>query len=116
MTKGDVMAILWEPTLNAEDGRYKAIAERLTAEHFAPLAAEIDRDQRYPWENVRLLNESGLSAMFVPKEHGGGGASLPAATAVIEAVAGGCASTASILTTYQIGAEALGRAGTPQQK
>jgi alkylation response protein AidB-like acyl-CoA dehydrogenase len=110
------MTTIWEPTLDEEDSRFRITAERLTEESFAPLAEEVDRAQRYPWENVRLLNEAGLSTMFVPKEYGGGGASLSAATAVIEAVAAGCASTASILTTYQIGAEALRRAGSAEQK
>lgn len=48
--------------------------------------------------------ESGLCGMFLPREFGGSGASLTALTAAAEAVAAGCATTAAIISTYQLGA------------
>lgn len=110
------MTVIWEPTLNEEGRKYLAIADKFAVEQCRPLVEEIDRVQRYPWENVKAAHEAGLTNMFLPNEHGGGGASLTSAVAVVEAVARECPSTAAILTTFQLGAEIILHAGTPEQK
>ncbi|MET8987000.1 acyl-CoA dehydrogenase family protein [Nonomuraea wenchangensis] len=110
------MAVIWQPRLDAERERWVGVAARLTEDHFAPLAEELDRDQRYPWESVERLVESGLAGLFVPKEHGGQGADLETTCAVIETVSRGCASTGSILAAYALGGTPLLLAGTDRQK
>lgn len=110
------MAIIWDPPLEPEARAWRDIARQLARDHLAPRAAAIDLDQRYPHENVALLHESGIAAMFMPREYGGGGASLSAFCAVIEELAQACASTAGIVATLQLGALPLLRAGTEQQK
>jgi alkylation response protein AidB-like acyl-CoA dehydrogenase len=110
------MPVIWEPNLSPQAQGYKDLAEKLTAEHFEPLVEELDRDQRYPWENVKVLNESGLSRMFLPKELGGADATLTDANVVVETIAKGCPSTAAIVTTYQLGAYIIQQVGTPEQK
>jgi alkylation response protein AidB-like acyl-CoA dehydrogenase len=110
------MTVIWQPVLGEDAERWRAVAERVTQEHFAPLAGELDREQRYPWENVRRLVEHGLAGLFIPKEHGGQGASLSATVAVVEAIGTGCASTAAILCTYQLGAFPVLLAGRDDQK
>src|SRR3546814_14744712 len=54
--------------------------------------------------------------MFLPARFGGADATLTDATAVVEAVAKGCPSTAAIITTYQLGAYIIQCAGTPEQQ
>lgn len=110
------MTVIWQPVLDEDARRWKAVAERVTQEHFAPLAEELDREQRYPWENVRRLVEHDLAGLFIPKEYGGQGASLSATAAVVEAIGTGCASTAAILCTYQLGAFPVLLAGRDDQK
>lgn len=44
-----------------------------TRTHVKPAAAEIDREDRYPADLVRLAAEQGLNAMIVPKSYGGSG-------------------------------------------
>jgi len=110
------MAIIWDPPLDAEARNWRDIARRLAHDQLAPRAAEIDRDQRYPHENVLALHESGIAAMFIPKEYGGGGATLTSFCAVIEELAQACASTSGIVATLQLGALPLLRAGTCRQK
>jgi alkylation response protein AidB-like acyl-CoA dehydrogenase len=92
------------------------VAERATRQHFAPLAEELDREQRYPVENVRRLVELDLAGLFIPKEYGGQGANLSTTAAVVETIASGCASTAAILCTYQLGAFPILLAGRDDQK
>jgi alkylation response protein AidB-like acyl-CoA dehydrogenase len=110
------MTVIWQPALSEEAAHWRAIADRLTQAHFAPLAGELDREQRYPWENVRALVEHNLAGLFIPKPYGGQGASLSTTVAVVEAVGTGCASTAAILCTYQLGAFPVLLAGRDDQK
>jgi alkylation response protein AidB-like acyl-CoA dehydrogenase len=110
------MTVIWQPVLSKEAKRWRAVADRLTQEHFAPLAEELDREQRYPWENVRRLVEHNLAGLFIPKEYGGQGADLSATVAVVETIGTGCASTAAILCTYQLGAFPILLAGREDQK
>jgi alkylation response protein AidB-like acyl-CoA dehydrogenase len=110
------MTVIWQPALSEDAERWRALAAHLTREHFAPLAGELDREQRYPWENVRRLVEHDLAGLFIPKQFGGQGASLGATVAVVEAIGTGCASTAAILCTYQLGAFPILLAGRDDQK
>jgi alkylation response protein AidB-like acyl-CoA dehydrogenase len=110
------MTVIWQPVLSEDAKRWRAVADQLTQEHFAPLAEELDREQRYPWENVRALVEHKLAGLFIPKQYGGEGATLGATVAVVETIATGCASTAAILCTYQLGAFPILLAGREDQK
>jgi alkylation response protein AidB-like acyl-CoA dehydrogenase len=110
------MTVIWQPALSEDAERWRALADRLTQEHFAPLAEELDREQRYPWENVHRLVEHDLAGLFIPKQYGGRGATLVATVAVVETIGTGCASTAAILCTYQLGAFPILLAGRDDQK
>lgn len=110
------MSVIWEPPLSADGERWRDLARKLTAEHFAPLAEELDREQRYPWESVRVLVDSGLAGLFVAPEYGGRGAGFDVVCAVIEEVSRGCPSTGAILTAYALGGTPIVLAGTEEQR
>src|SRR3989442_8450853 len=110
------MAVIWQAAFDEDAARWQAKAARLTQEHFAPLAAELDREQKYPWESVRRLTEHGLAGLFIPKAYGGHGAGLTATAAVVETIGSGCSSTAAILCTCQLGAFPVLLAGREDQK
>ncbi|MFS8931576.1 acyl-CoA dehydrogenase family protein [Cupriavidus taiwanensis] len=107
---------LWHPQLGESESRWQQKAHALATQAFAPLAEEIDRDQRYPVEHLPRLLEAKISGMFVPKAYGGEGASLAAVAAVVEAVAQGCASTSAILAALALGAFPILLAGSEAQK
>lgn len=84
-------------------------AIRRTARHlaetvFAERAAGIDRDERYPWENVETLREAGLLGMTLPRALGGRGATLMAAVLAVSEIARHCAVTARIVVETNMGA------------
>jgi alkylation response protein AidB-like acyl-CoA dehydrogenase len=110
------MSIIWSPKLDANAQAWLDTAAVLTKEKFAPLAEELDREQRYPWESIDVLVKSGLAGVFIPKEHGGQGAALSSTIAVVEEVATGCATTAAILCACQLGAFPVLLGGTKEQK
>jgi alkylation response protein AidB-like acyl-CoA dehydrogenase len=46
---------------------------RFAAERVAPVAEELDREKRFPYDLVAELAELGLMGMTIPEEYGGGG-------------------------------------------
>ena len=53
-------------------------------ERVAPVAAELDRSQRFPYELVAELAELGLMGMTIPEEYGGAGADIVSYAIVVE--------------------------------
>jgi len=110
------MSVIWQPELDESARAWQETAARLTEAHFAPLAEELDREQRYPWESIETLVDNGMCGIFIPKEYGGAGASLTATVAAVETVGTGCSSTAAILCAYQLGAFPVLLGGSEEQK
>ena len=48
------------------------MAREFAQKEIAPIAAEIDREQRFPTETAKRMGELGLFGLFVPEELGGG--------------------------------------------
>jgi alkylation response protein AidB-like acyl-CoA dehydrogenase len=110
------MAVIWEPEFSDEALHWRDLARSLAAEHFGPLVAELDREQRYPWESVRVLVDSGLAGLFVSPDYGGQGAAFDTVCAVIEELSRTCPSTGAIVTAYALGGTPLVLAGTAEQR
>ena len=56
-------------------------------EKVAPVAEELDREKRFPYELVAELGELGLMGMTIPEEYGGGGADTVSYAIAIEELA-----------------------------
>lgn len=110
------MTVIWNPLLDETAHKWQLLADRLGRERFGPLAAELDRDQRYPWESIEALVEHKFTGLFLPVEWGGEGASLTTTVAAVEALGTHCSSTSAIMCAYQLGAFPILLAGTDQQK
>ncbi len=79
-----------------------ALAEELARE-LGERAAEVDREGRFPTENVELLKERGYLTLPVPAELGGIGADLETVCNAQRILAGGCASTALAVNMHLFG-------------
>lgn len=91
----------------------KEIAEQV----IAPRAAEIDRAEQYPWDNVETLKDAGFMGMTIPKSLGGGGHSYLDAALVIEQMAKVCGVTGRISVEANMGAiSAVLQYGSDEQK
>jgi len=51
-------------------------ARELARKTIAPRAAEVDRSEEYPWDNVEALTKAGFMGMTIPEEYGGLGLAI----------------------------------------
>ena len=92
-------------------------ARELSVGPIAANAAEVDRTEAYPWDNVALLRDSGLMGMTIPKAYGGRGLSYMDTVLVIEQLARNCGVTGRIAVEANMGAlGAVMTYGTEAQK
>ncbi len=95
----------------------RARAAALATEVIAPRAAEIDRSELYPWDNVTALGEAGFLGMTLPGKYGGQGLGYLDAVLVIEEMAKVCGVTARIVVEANMGAvDAVMAYGSEAQK
>jgi alkylation response protein AidB-like acyl-CoA dehydrogenase len=84
---------------------------------FRARAAEVDRTEQYPWENVEALKAAGFLGMTIPVELGGQGCDWLDAALVVEEIAKVCAVTARIaVETNMGGVSAIMAYGSEKQK
>jgi short-chain 2-methylacyl-CoA dehydrogenase len=70
--------------LSPEHELVRSTVRTFAEERVAPVAEELDREHRFPYELVRELAELGLMGMPVPEEYGGGGTDTLAYAIAIE--------------------------------
>ncbi len=92
-------------------------ARALAAKAFAPLAAEIDRSESYPWDNVDALVKAGFMGFTLPEAYGGQGLGYLEVLLIVEEIAKVCGVTARIVVEGNMGAiGAIMTYGTEAQK
>jgi 3-sulfinopropanoyl-CoA desulfinase len=103
--------------LSPEEAALQAKARELAQGPIAARAAEVDRTEAYPWDNVALLREAGFFGMTIPAELGGQGRTYLDAVLVIAEMAQACGVSARIVVEANMGAVgAIMRYGTEKQK
>lgn len=65
-----------------------------------PSAAKVDQLGEFPGQAIEAMGDAGLLGLVSSAEVGGGGSGLPAATEVIERLAGACGSTAMVVLMH----------------
>jgi alkylation response protein AidB-like acyl-CoA dehydrogenase len=103
--------------LNPEQRALQVRARELARGPIAARAAEVDRTEAYPWDNVALLTEAGFFGMTIPAAYGGKGANYLDAVLVIEEMAKCCGVTGRIVVEANMGAVgAIMKYGSEPQK
>jgi butyryl-CoA dehydrogenase len=64
----------------------------------APIAAELDREHRFPKKQIASLGELGLMGVFIPDEYGGAGLDALGYAVAMEEISRGCASCGVIMS------------------
>ena len=83
---------------------FQARARDLAQNIIAPRAAEIDRTEQYPWDNVKALRDAGFVGMTIPRELGGQGRSFLDAVILIVEMSKVCGVTGRIAVECNMGA------------
>ncbi len=82
-----------------------------------PLAAELDRDSRFPSELIEEMAALNLLGMCVPEEFGGAGMDMLAYVLALEEISKACASTGVIMSVNNsLACEPIKNFGTQAQK
>jgi butyryl-CoA dehydrogenase len=84
--------------LTDEQAMIQAMAREFAHAHVKPIAAEIDRDARFPHETIKRMGELGLMGIAVPERWGGAGADCVAYVVALEEIAAACASHAVVMS------------------
>ncbi|MCK9512612.1 MAG: acyl-CoA dehydrogenase family protein [Pigmentiphaga sp.] len=70
-----------------EEQAFRDSVRRFAEKHVAPLAAELDEQDRFPHELIPLYGEMGLLQLWVPEAYGGPGANLTMVCSAREEIA-----------------------------
>jgi len=102
--------------LTDEQLQVEEMVRALARKEFAPGAAAVDEESRYPEGNMRRLGGLGLLGMLFPAEYGGSEAGPVSYSIALREVASGCASTAVGMAVTSMVGEAIFRHGSQAQK
>jgi butyryl-CoA dehydrogenase len=84
--------------LTDEQRMVQTLAREFADQEVRPIAAECDREARFPHATVKRMAELGLLGIAIPERHGGGGADTLSYILALEEVAVACASHAVIMS------------------
>ena len=90
--------------------------ERFAGEVLAPRAAELDETETFATVHLPALAALGAMGLNLPAAWGGVGVSGPALYHAVEAIAGACGSTASMVTAHYLATDAILIGGDDAQR
>jgi len=102
--------------LSKENHEYREKARAIAEKVVKPIAAECDRDSKYPWPVMEALKEAGLSGVWIPKEYGGAGAGLLNLCLIIEELSRADGGTGVAYAVNALGSFPIILGGTEEQK
>jgi acyl-CoA dehydrogenase len=103
-------------SLSEEQKALVEVARRFTREHVIPVAAECDRESRFPREVFETAHSLGLVNATVPPEYGGSGLGELENALMAEQVAYGCTGIQTSLLANTLALTPIKLAGSEEQK
>lgn len=83
-------------TLTEEQKMLKAMVKDFAEKELEPIAAELDKNSRFPTESINKLGNLGLLGLSFPEEYGGGGGGIIESNLATEEISRVCAATGTI--------------------
>nr|CAH7744036.1 unnamed protein product [Callosobruchus chinensis] len=102
--------------LNDTQKEFQELARKFTREEIIPVAAELDRTGKYPWDLLKKAHAIGLMNGHVPEEYGGMGFSVFDSCLMAEEIAYGCTGVMTALEASGLGQTPVLLAGNNEQK
>src|SRR5512136_1046232 len=103
--------------LSEEQRMVRDMVRDLAQKEIAPRAAQVDKSEEFPAENIRKMAELGLLGLPYPEKYGGGGGDYLSYAIAVEEVARACGSTALIFAAHvSLGCGPIYYFGSEEQK
>jgi short-chain 2-methylacyl-CoA dehydrogenase len=103
--------------LTPEHELLRATVREFAEQRVAPVAAELDREKRFPYELVGELAELGLMGMTIPEEYGGGGTDTVSYAIAVEELTRVDSSVAiTVAAHHSLGTLPIWQFGSEEQK
>ena len=103
--------------LTEEQKMFQTTIRDFVKKEIEPIAEKIDKDEEYPWDNIKKLAQLGITGLTIPEEYGGSGGTYIDWCIALEEIARACASTASVLdTSWGLCAHCIKTFGNEEQK
>lgn len=103
--------------LTDEQKALKETVKKFTDEQIIPVRAEIDNNEEYPEDILKMLIcDMQLACPFIPTEYGGAGLGLFEASLIAEELARGCLGISTVFSVSGLGIYPVMLAGSHQQK
>jgi len=103
--------------LNEEHHAIRGMVRDFATKEIAPIAAEVDREARFPIETFKKLGELDLLGLTVDPAYGGAGADYRSYVIAVEEIARACGSTGlSYAAHCSLGTNPIKLFGTEEQK
>jgi len=102
-------------SLSDEQKALRELARQFARNEIAPVAAEADRNEEYPWHLVEKAHSIGLVNTTVSEQYGGSGLSYFDDVLVAEELGAGCSGIYSSFGASNLGLTPLILAATPEQ-
>jgi butyryl-CoA dehydrogenase len=103
--------------LNEEHRMVRDMVRDLARNEIAPRAAEVDKTEEFPTDNLQKMAELGLLGLPYAEEYGGGGGDYLGYAIAVEEIARACGSTALIYVAHvSLGCGPIYEFGSEEQK
>jgi len=109
-------ALTMNVELNDEQRMFRDVLRTFVAKEITPVAAQWEREDRYPTEIVATMASLGLFGITIPEEYGGLGLDMVSFSLVFEEIAKGWMGIAGILGSHSLSCWMIVHYGTDEQK
>jgi butyryl-CoA dehydrogenase len=102
--------------LTEEQQMIKELAAQIAREKVRPIRAELDENEEFPWEIVKVLAQSDLYGLYIPEAYGGMGGGILENCLAVEQLASACIGVATTFAASGLGAYPILLHGSEEQK
>jgi len=102
--------------LTEEQKMIKDLCRQVAVEKIAPIAAEYDEKEEFPWPIVKIMAESDIFGIYIPEDCGGMGGGVFDLAIATEALSWGCGGISLAFAATALGTFPIILFGTDEQK
>lgn len=102
--------------LTEDQQMIKDLAAQITRDKIRPIRAELDEQEEFPWDIMRILAQSDFFGLYIPEQYGGLGGGMFENCLAVEQLAQGCIGIATSFAASSLGTYPILLNGSEAQK